>query len=109
MNISELKVGQGSIYTEGVITSIGEVKIFERLGKEQKVANAVLEDPSGKIILKLWNDDIERFRVGNKVKITNGYVTEFQGEKQLSAGKFGSIEKEEIEEKSEPSEEFPDY
>ncbi len=30
--------------------------------------------------------------VGDKVHITNGYVSEFQGEKQLTTGKFGKLE-----------------
>ena len=27
------------------------------------------------------------------IKVVNGYVNEFQGEKQLTSGKFGSLEK----------------
>ena len=35
---------------------------------------------------------IDKVKVGSKVKISNGYVKEFQGEPQLTAGKFGKLE-----------------
>ena len=91
--ISDLSPKQGNVEVEGTITEIGETRVFNKFGKELKVANAVLKDDSGSVKLTLWNDEIMRFSAGNKIKITNGYVNEFQGEKQLTAGKFGSIEK----------------
>jgi replication factor A1 len=42
--------------------------------------------------LTLWNQDIEKVKQGDTVRITNGYVNEFQGEKQLTTGKFGKLE-----------------
>ena len=45
------------------------------------------------ITLTLWNADCDTFAVGDKVKITNGYVSEWQGELQLGAGKYGKVEK----------------
>ena len=93
MNVSELSAGQGNVDVEGTIKEIGEVRSFNKFGRELRVANAVLEDSSGSIKLSLWNDDASRFKEGDKVKITNGYVNEFQGDKQLTSGKFGKIEK----------------
>ena len=93
MNISELTMGQGNVEVEGTITEIGETKNFNKFGKELSVANAILKDDSGSIKLTLWNDDVTRFKDGDKVKVVNGYVNEFQGEKQLTSGKFGSLEK----------------
>jgi len=91
--ISELTIGQGNINVEGTIHEIGETKSFNKFGKELKVANAILKDDSGSVKLTLWNDDVTRFKDGDKIKIVNGYVNEFQGEKQLTSGKFGSMEK----------------
>jgi len=93
MNISELTPRQGSVEVEGTIVEIGEPKTFNKFGKELRVADASLKDDSGSVKLSLWNDDIERFKAGDKVKISNGYVNEFQGEMQLTSGKFGNIEK----------------
>ena len=92
MKITELTIGQGNVDVEGTITDIGETKTFNKFGRDLSVANAMLKDESGSIKLTLWNDDVSRFKDGDKIKVSNGYVNEFQGEKQLTAGKFGSME-----------------
>ena len=56
------------------------------------VCNAKGKDESGEISLTLWDDQIDQVNVGDKVKIANGYVGDWQGEKQLSTGKFGTLE-----------------
>ena len=91
--ISELQVGQGSVEVEATVKELEETKTFNKFGKDLKVRNAVVEDDSASVKLTLWNDDVDKYNVGDKIKITNGYVNEFQGEKQLTAGKFGKIEK----------------
>ena len=91
--ISELMIKQGNVEIEGIISEIGEVRTFNKYGRELRVTNALLKDDSGSIQLTLWNDDATRFKEGDKVKISNGFVNEYQGEKQLTSGKFGSIEK----------------
>ena len=91
--ISELTVGQGNVDVEGTIKEVGEIRSFTKFGRELSVANGILEDDSGSIRLSLWNDDASRFKSSDKIKVVNGYVNEFQGEKQLTSGKFGSIEK----------------
>lgn len=93
MKISELTIGQGNVEVEGTIKEIGEVRNFNKFGRELKVADASLEDKSGSIKLALWNEDVDNFKTGDKIKVVNGYVREFQGEKQLTSGKFGKIEK----------------
>jgi replication factor A1 len=92
MKISELQTGNSSVEVSGKVKEISEPRTFNKFGRELKVANAVLEDDSGSIKLTLWNADIEKVKVGDTVKLTNGYVNEFQGEKQLTTGKFGKLE-----------------
>jgi len=92
MKISELKPGQGNIDIIGVIKEVGEERTFNKYGRELRVSNAVIEDESGSIKLTLWNEDCGKFKEGDKVHIINGYVSEFQGEMQLTSGKFGKIE-----------------
>lgn len=104
--ISELNAGQGNVNVEGIIKEKAETRSMNKYGKELRVANAILEDSSGSIKLTLWNDDTVRFKEGDKIKIANGYVSEFQGEKQLTSGKFGSIEK--LDNTSSGSDEFKD-
>jgi len=90
--ISELKPGQGSVNIEVTIKSLDEPRTFNKFGKDLRVANAIVTDGESEIKLTLWNDDINKVKVGVVVKITNGYVSEFQGEKQLTTGKFGKLE-----------------
>ncbi|MBT4135518.1 hypothetical protein HOD75_03450 [archaeon] len=92
VKISELQAGQGNVDVEGTVKEVGEVRTFNKFGRDLSVANAMLEDDSGSIKLSLWNDDATKYKSGDKIKITNGYVSEFQGEKQLTSGKFGKIE-----------------
>jgi len=90
--INDLQSGQGNVNVEGTISEMGEVRTFNKFGKELRVVNAILKDETGSIKLSLWNDDVVRFKEGDKVKVVNGYVNEFQGENQLTSGKFGKIE-----------------
>ncbi len=93
MKVSELKAGQGKVDIELTVKTKEPERVFNKYGKELKVANAMAADDSGdQIKLSLWNDEIGKINVGDKVKISNGYVSEFNGEKQLSAGKFGKLE-----------------
>lgn len=92
MKISELKSGQGKIDVECTVKSKAEPRTFNKYGKDLKVSNAVVFDDSGEIVLSLWNEDIDKVNVGDKVKISNGYVSEFNGLKQLTSGKFGKLE-----------------
>jgi len=92
MKVSELKTGQGKVDVEVKVKDKGDVRTFNKYGKDLRVCNATVSDGSGDIVLSLWNDDIEKINVGDTIKISNGYVSEFNGKKQLSAGKFGKME-----------------
>ena len=92
MKIKEIKARQGKIDIELEIVDIGEAREFERFGKIGRVATALAKDDTGNINLTLWNDEIDMVKPGNRIRITNGYCSEFQGEKQLSAGKYGKLE-----------------
>jgi len=92
MKISELKVGQDKVEVEGTVKDISETREFNKFGRNIRVATAALEDESGDIKMSLWNQDIDKVGVGDKIKVSNGFVKEFQGEKQLTAGRFGKIE-----------------
>lgn len=93
MKITDVVPNQGNVTITGEITEKSEPREFSKFGKQGRVCSATIKDDSGTITLTLWNDEIDTFVVGEKVKITDGYVKEWQGEKQISAGKFGKIEK----------------
>lgn len=92
MLLSEIAPRQGKIDVEVEIVSMEEPKEFEKFGKKGRVANALIKDSSGEMKMTLWNDEIDMVKPGDKIKISNGYCNEFQGEKQLTAGRFGKLE-----------------
>ena len=102
MAIKDLEVRQGEVDIVVEIVEVGEVKEFSKFGKTGRVATAKAKDETGDINLSLWNEQIDQVKAGDKVHITNGYVNEFQGEKQLTTGKFGKLE---VVEKGESAEE----
>jgi len=92
MNIKELEPRQGNVDVIAEVMEKEPVREFEKFGKSGKVCNATVKDESGKIKLTLWNEQSDQINVGDKIQITNGYVNEWQGEKQLTSGKFGKLE-----------------
>lgn len=94
MKISELKAGTGNVAVEGEISTKEEARdVITKFGKKMRVANATLKDDSGEIVLSLWGEDADAYSQGDKIKIENGWVSEYKGNAQLSAGKFGKIQK----------------
>ena len=92
MNIKDLIANQGKVMLEAEVRSLEEPRTFNKFGKEGRVCNAVVADSSGEVTLTLWNDDVDKVKVGDKIKIENGWCSEFKGQKQLSTGKFGKLE-----------------
>jgi ssDNA-binding replication factor A large subunit len=72
----------------GKITTKGET----REAKGYKICTCKLTDPKGDVDLTLWNEMIPQVNTGDIVKITNGYMKEFQEKKSLNVGKFGKLE-----------------
>jgi len=92
MEIKELQAKQGKVDITVEIAEKEEPKEFSKFGMSGKLCNCKAKDDSGEIKLTLWNDQVELVNVGDKVQITNGYVSEYKGELQLSTGKYGKIE-----------------
>ena len=92
MNIKELTPKMGNVELVAEVAEIGEVREFNKFGKSGKVATAKLKDSTGEIEMALWNEQIDQLGKGDTVKITNGYVKEYQGEMQLTTGMRGTIE-----------------
>jgi len=93
MKISELRAGATNVELEGTITEKSEPReVITKYGKRLNVADAVISDDTGSISISLWEGNIDLVNVGDKVKVTNGYVSEFKGNPQLSTGKYGKIE-----------------
>ena len=92
MAVKDLQIRQGNVDIIVDIVDVGEVREFEKFGKSGRVATAIAKDETGDVKLTLWNEQIDQVKAGDKVHITNGYVNEWQGEKQLTTGKMGKLE-----------------
>ena len=61
-------------------------------GGTLKVANATGKDETGSVKLTLWNEQINQVNVGDTIKISKGWVNEFQSNLQVSTGRGGTLE-----------------
>ncbi|MBW2977667.1 hypothetical protein KY331_02375 [Candidatus Woesearchaeota archaeon] len=90
--IKDLQARQGKVDIVVEVVDLGEVREFNKFGRTGRVATATVKDESGEIKMSLWNEQIDQVKLGDKVHITNGYVNEYQGELQVTTGKFGKLE-----------------
>lgn len=93
MKISDIKEGDNEINIEAKVTEKSYAReVRSKYGyRPLMVANATLKDETGAITLTLWNEQISQVKVGDKVKIENGYAKSFRNVLQLSTGKYGKI------------------
>jgi replication factor A1 len=92
MKISDLVDGARKVDIEAMVVEKEESRDINTKFGQTKVANAVIEDETGKFKLVLWGDHADLVKAGNKIRITNGFITSFRDEQQLSIGKFGKLE-----------------
>ena len=106
MKISEVLAQQNATLENVEVVSKEEPRQFEKFGNIVRVCNAQIKDDSGEMQLTLWNEEIDQVQVGDKINITDGWVKEWQGNLQVSAGRNGKITKAgAAEEKEAPAEE----
>ncbi len=92
MAIKDLQPRQGFDMIEGEIIEKGDVREFQKFGKPGRVCTAVIKDDTGKCNFSLWNEQIDEINAGDRIKITDGYANEWQGEVQVSTGRNGKVE-----------------
>jgi replication factor A1 len=93
MLVKDLKPRTGVEEITLEIVSKGEVRDFANQNGQGKVASAAAKDEEGdEVSLTLWNDQCSQVEEGQKVKITNGWTSEYQGQLQVSTGKQGTLE-----------------
>ncbi len=90
MKISDLYDGINAT-VEAKVTKIGKIENV----KNHRILRVEIEDSSGVCQLILWNDEIENalksLKVGENIKIINGYVKENRYGLQLSLGRWGIL------------------
>ena len=92
MRINEIKRGMSGISVEGKIADISKPRRVRTRYGPRSVADATLEDETEAIRVSLWEERIDMVNIGDKVKITGAYVTEFRSELQLNIPRSGKLE-----------------
>jgi GNAT superfamily N-acetyltransferase len=88
MPIASLREGMTNIVVEGMVAE----KSFPRMVRSKKtgevltVANAAIEDASGRIVMVLWDKQFEVVKVGARLRVENGYANSYSGVTQLNVG-----------------------
>ena len=95
MNVKDLHPNAKIDDMELTLTDMKDPREFtSKWGSSGRVCDAQGKDGNGdSVIVTLWNDEIDLFQVDDRIRITNGYCKEFRGELQVSAGKYGKLEK----------------
>jgi len=90
MKINEIKAGMRNVEVkDAVVMGVGPSReVFTKSGP-MKVSDHVLGDDTAEIGFSVWNEDIGRFTVGDRISISNAYITTYKGKNSISLGKFG--------------------
>lgn len=91
MKADRVKPGMKSLDLDLKVLEKEDPHSFESEEGEGRVATAICEDDSGEVKVSLWNEDIEKIEVGDKIRIENGYSRLFKNEVYVSAGKYGEL------------------
>ncbi|MGA2682139.1 MAG: hypothetical protein ABSF44_10115 [Candidatus Bathyarchaeia archaeon] len=94
LKIEDLRVGMKKV---NVIAEVLETakpsKVHTQFRDNALVSNATVGDETGKILLCLWDQQVNAVSVGECIEIANAHVASFKGERQLRLGKNGKIKK----------------
>lgn len=100
MSEEYVKIGSLNSYSRGVNLKVKIVEkneprtVFSRKDDtEHKVAEALVGDETGCILLTLWDKAIDEVSVDDVIDIKNGYVNTFRGSMRLNVGRYGTREK----------------
>jgi replication factor A1 len=92
LKIEDLRVGMKKInVTAEVLETSEPSKVHTQFRDNAIVSNAVVGDETGKILLCLWDEQVNSVHMGDCIEVKNAHVALFKGEKQLRLGKSGTI------------------
>jgi len=94
MQVKELSPRSGFDELTLEIVSKGEDREFANANGSGKVCSCAAKDTDGtEVSVTLWNEQCSEYNEGDKIKLSNGWTSEYQGQIQVSTGKQGTIEK----------------
>jgi replication factor A1 len=91
--ISDLKPRMKNLTISFKVLSKGEARevTSRHDGETHRVADIVIGDSSGTVVMPLWDDSIEALEVGKTYKLDNGYTGLFQRNLRLNIGRYGIV------------------
>lgn len=94
VKVGELTPNSKAVNVVAKAVSKGEVRSTTS-GRDytaHRVADVLVGDETGCVYLNLWDDNIEKVKEGDILKIKNGYVNLFRGNMRLNIGRYGTFE-----------------
>jgi replication factor A1 len=93
MKVKDLKADAKVDVLEITIKEKGETRDVNTFRGASRVCDAKGVDEDGdEVQISLWNDEIEKVNVNDVLRITNGWVRQWRGNMQVSAGRFGKLD-----------------
>ena len=75
---------------EATVLAVDPAREVETARGPNQVADATLEDGTGRVKFVLWGEQVAKYRPGQRVKVSDAWVSEFRGKLQVSLGRGGS-------------------
>jgi Single-stranded DNA binding protein Ssb-like, OB fold len=92
LKIENLRVGMKKINVIAEVLQTTEpAKVHTQFRDNAVVSNASIGDETGRVLLCLWDQQINSVHTGEYIEVKNAHVAMFKGEKQLRLGKNGTI------------------
>jgi ssDNA-binding replication factor A large subunit len=88
MKIAELEENSKVVNLNVEIQTLEDVQNTET-GKT--LQEGVVSDDSGQVKITFWDDQVGKYKQGDKITMVTGWCKSFEGELQISSGKFGKI------------------
>ncbi|MBR9681179.1 MAG: single-stranded DNA-binding protein [Candidatus Altiarchaeota archaeon] len=84
---------RGLDMTVRVVEKLDEREVTVRSsGRQHRVAEFLIGDETGTIILSLWDDAIDQVELDKTYALKNVYVNTFRNSMRVNTGKYGSME-----------------
>ena len=92
MKVRDLAPGANVDSLTVKVVDVGEPRsVSGRDGLTHRVADVLVGDETGSIVMTLWDRNIELVRPGAVITIRNGFVGTFKGHMRLNLGRGGSL------------------
>ncbi len=92
LKVEDLRVGLKKVNLIAQVFETSEPsKVHTQFRDNAVVSNALIGDETGKVLLCLWDQQVNAVSVGDCIEVKNAHVAMFKGEKQLRLGKNGTV------------------